>query len=249
MCYVRGIATESVVVMMRSARILLAVCCCWAVFAVDAAPQTDTYPGDKEYTEKVQKLLRAVRADSMDFPWHDNRKNVTKKQVARELAERHFSGLNPGMGETNARWLACPDLTKAALEAAILNAMTNPSGFGSGSGWRDWHGHHKGTWYDTTQKFWDEAKWAAPSANLLGCQATMMRAAIRAYMIIKKCIGRAVKLASMAGTNRTLNSATYGAGIQKRVAMKTVTLAPTWAFRSPLGLASSLCGLPQKRFS
>ncbi|NND81861.1 MAG: hypothetical protein HKN50_05460 [Gammaproteobacteria bacterium] len=142
---------------------ILKLCLLIVISPLWAAQESDEYPGDERYTEKVQGLLRDVRNDAMDFPWHNDRKNVTKREVARELAERHFTGLNPDMQQTNARWLRCPNLTKAALEAAILDAMTNPRGFPSADGWRDWRGHHKGTWYDTNQKFWDEAKWNAPT--------------------------------------------------------------------------------------
>ena len=127
-------------------------------------PQTvsDSYPGDSEYTNKVERLLDSVEADRINLPWAGNR-TLSKGELCEELVNRHFVGLSPGQGETNANFLDCPDLTADMLLNACVDALTNPRGFDGPDGWDAWRGTHDGAWFnDDGQRFDDSAEWDPP---------------------------------------------------------------------------------------
>jgi len=146
-------------------RALLAASCILLALLIAGSsppdPTSDEYPGTAAYTRKVHNLVQKVKEDSMDFPWHRKR-GVSKRELCRQLVGRHYRGLNRGMTATNADWLMCEDVTRESLEAACIDALTNPSGFWSAAGFDAWRGHHLGRWYEVNQSFWDEAEWSAP---------------------------------------------------------------------------------------
>lgn len=66
------------------------------------------------------------------------------------------------MRQTNAAWVGRSEGTRAQLEAACLEALTDPRGYTSAAGWHTWEGIHKGIWYAPREQFQDEAWWATP---------------------------------------------------------------------------------------
>ena len=121
----------------------------------------DSYPGDTIFTRKVQQLLRSTETDQIKLPWAGNR-TLTKRQLCEALVHRHFVGVSSGMGETNANFLQCPDVTQSVLLNACINAMTIPQGYDRAEGWNLWRGEHNGTWFnDDGQRFNDQAQWDA----------------------------------------------------------------------------------------
>jgi|GEM_PF-2069109 len=144
-------------------RMLLAGCCTVLALLTCGSslpkPTSDEYPGAAAYARKVHHLVQTVKDDSMDFPWH-RKYGVSKRELCRQLGGRHYRGLNRGMTATNAEWLMCEGVTRESLEAACIDALTNPRGFSSAAGFDAWRGRHLGTWYEVAQSFWDEAMWS-----------------------------------------------------------------------------------------
>lgn len=123
---------------------------------------SDTYPGDTTFTDKVQQLFRSAAADRIHLPWAGNR-TLTRLKLCEALVQRHYVNVSPGMGETNANFLGCPDVTQPALLNACIVALNTPQGFKSPEGWDVWRGQHRGTWFDDKGKrFDDQAEWDSP---------------------------------------------------------------------------------------
>ncbi len=132
------------------------------VLSLSLTPGTpDSYPGDARFTQIIQDLLGSVRNDAMDFAWA-GRQGVTRQELCQALAHQHYEQRNAMMRQTNAAWLGQDEGTRTQLEAACLEALTDPSGYASAVGWHTWEGIHKGIWYAPHGQFQDEAWWATP---------------------------------------------------------------------------------------
>lgn len=137
--------------------------------AASASP--DRFPGDAEYTRQVRAIVAEVAGDAITLDGVNRGRPLRRAELCRTLVDRHQQGTsgtpNPTRTptQTQAGFLNCPDLDRAALQAACIEALRRPDGYDGPEGWRRWSGDHAGTWRNDApdgREFTASAVWAEP---------------------------------------------------------------------------------------
>jgi hypothetical protein len=117
---------------------------------------SDTYPGDRAYTQIIEDLRDRVSRDRIVMQFWQGGAVQSRSQVCQLLVQRHNSGSNRGQSQTNSAFLG-----QSLTGTECTNALIRTRGYSSPAGWTEWAGLHQGTWYGDAQ-FPDSARWLVP---------------------------------------------------------------------------------------